>query len=118
MKNFSQFNGRVQYTNTSGTTIASGAVIVAVSGTNPLTGCIALAEDTITNNQTGTVWVGQCVINPLAAKSTDVWSQFAPLYWDSVNQRLTSTSTDTYAGQAADAKLTNVSTASLLLNVD
>jgi predicted RecA/RadA family phage recombinase len=116
MKTYSQPGDRLNYTNPSSTSVASGGTVVRLqTGTLAAAGCVAVVIDDIPASAQGTVLV-EGVIQTTQILATDTWAQGVPLFWDSVNSRFTSTSTDTYAGRAAEAKATNVATGAVHLN--
>lgn len=73
----------LDYTNSSGAALASGAGVLV--GTR-----LGIANDAIAISAVGVVYVeGVFSVNKL---STDVVTQGAKLYWDNTNKRLTTTS--------------------------
>ncbi len=116
MKTSSQPGDRLDYVNPSSTSSVTGGTVIRLqTGTLAASGCIGVIGDDIAASGTGTLIVDG-VINTTQVLATDTWAQGVPLFWDSVNSRFTSTSTDTYAGRAALPKATNVATGAVHLN--
>jgi predicted RecA/RadA family phage recombinase len=105
MKNFIQPGDVLDYTATAD--VASGAVVVMGAR-------IGIAVADIATGETGAVRVKGVVELP---KVTTAIAQGTPIYWDSVNNRLTATATDnTLAGYAAAAAGSGTTTIALHLN--
>ena len=105
---------RVDYLNTSLSTITSSSVIVL----DP-TGCLAIAVTDIPYGSVGTVTVGGSPQGSweLAKKPTDTFTMCQPLYWDSTNLYLTTTSAgNTPAGRADGVYAPGTTLAFVLLN--
>jgi predicted RecA/RadA family phage recombinase len=107
-KNYIQPGEVLDFTNTTGATIASGAgVLIGVR--------LGVAKTDIANNATGSVAMKG--VHELPKLGTDVVAQGALLYWDNTNKRLTTTASgNTAAGYAAAAASGSVSTVRLSLN--
>jgi len=90
----------INYTNSSGSTIAYKQII-------PLTGMCVVAAAAMANGATGSVYT--CGVFELAAKSTDVIAVGDVLFWDATNNYLTLTASgNTLFGIAAIAKAATV----------
>ena len=103
---------RLEYTNSSGSTISSGDVVEMgnICG-------VALAD--ITNGSTGAVAIRGVVT--LAAETAASWSQGDQLYWDGTNDELRndlSGPTDYSIGVAAADKAALATTATVILNLN
>lgn len=108
MKNFVQEGHVIDFPNTSGATIASGAAVLM--GTR-----IGVAVGDIANNDTGPVRVTG--VHTIAKLGTDVVALGAALYWDNTNKRLTTTASgNTYAGWATGAAGNGVTTVNIKIN--
>ncbi|MBE7413847.1 MAG: DUF2190 family protein [Deltaproteobacteria bacterium] len=109
MKNYKETGERIQYANSSGSTITSGTAVLVGSRLGVATGDIA-------NNTTGILAMNG-VFN-LPKLSTDVVTQGAKLYWDDTNKRLTLTSTsNTFAGYAHKAAGNGVTTVDIVISM-
>jgi predicted RecA/RadA family phage recombinase len=108
MKNFIQPGDVIDWTNSTGAVLASGAGVLV--GTR-----IGVAAADIANTATGSVRVKGVV--ELPKLTTDAPTQGALLYWDNTNKRLTITSAgNTLAGYAAAAAANGATTVYLHLN--
>lgn len=102
---------RVPYTNSSGSTIASGTLVVLRSGTSGICG-VTVAD--IANGETGQVSVAG--VHALTA-ATGAITQYALVYRKLSDGSITTTSTsNTLAGYAYAAKTTAATTAYVVLN--
>lgn len=98
----------LDYTNTTGAAIPSGAGVLM--GTK-----LGVALATIPNNATGSVQI--CGVFGLDKLSTDNMTQGALVYWDNTNKRLTLTASgNTLAGVAAAAAAATTTSVNVLLN--
>jgi len=105
---------RIPYTNTTGSAIASGAVVVLVNSNTA--GYLGIAVDTIAaNGGTGELEVRRN--HTLTKKSGDVFTTGQRIYWDSTNTRLTSSSTgNANAGRSDGPYASAATSAGILLN--
>ena len=112
MKTFAYDGIRIPYSN-SGSAIASGGVVVLVSGA---TGFIGIAVDAIAAT-TGTGVLEVRRAHTLTKKSGDVFTAGQLVFWDATNSRLTTSSTgNTRAGRADGAYASAATSATILLN--
>lgn len=108
MKNYIEEGNRLQYANSSGSTIASGAGVLVGSR-------LGVAVSDILTATTGILAMSG-VFN-LPKLSTDVVTQGAKLYWDNTNKRLTLTSTsNTLVGYAQNAAGNGVTTVDAMIS--
>lgn len=108
MKNYIQDGDRLQFANSSGSTITSGSGVLVGSRVG-----VACAD--IPNNTTGVLAIDG--VYNLPKLSTDVVAQGALLYWDNTNKRLTVTSSgNTLAGFAMGAAGNGVTTVDININ--
>ncbi|MEM9791082.1 MAG: DUF2190 family protein [Planctomycetota bacterium] len=114
MKNLIQSPADVlQWTNDTGSAVASGDLIVLRSGN---AGKIGVAVTDIADGQTGAVAIKNRVVE-LPALTGTAFADAVVLYWDDTNGRLTNDATgNTLAGSAAQAKASASAVAELLLN--
>lgn len=107
---------RYTWTNSTGSTVASGSVVVLNSGA---TGFIGIALDSIANLASGELSIGgpDEVIHTLAKNTGEAYTDAEPLYWDATNSRLTSVSTsNTWAGRCYGTAASADTTCHLILN--
>ena len=98
----------LDYTNTTGAALASGAMVLI--GTR-----VGVALANIANGATGSVRVRG--VFTIAKLSTDTPAQGAALYWDNTNKRLTTTASgNTLAGYAAKAAGSGATTVEISIN--
>lgn len=108
MKNYIQEGDRLQYANSSGSTITSGTPILVGERLGIATGDIA-------DGTTGILAMEG--VFSIAKLSTDVVTQGALLYWDDTNKRLTLTATaNTLAGYAQSAAGNGITTVECMIN--
>lgn len=112
MKTYAYEGIRVPYSNT-GSAIASGDVVVLVSGTS---GYIGIAVDAIAAT-TGTGVLEVRRAHTLTKKSGDVFTAGQTVYWNSSSKYLTTTSSgNTRAGRSDGAYASAATSATILLN--
>lgn len=98
----------LDYTNTTGAALASGAMV-------PIGTKVGVALANIANGATGSVRVRG--VFTIAKLSTDTPAQGAALYWDNTNKRLTTTASgNTLAGYAAKAAGSGATTVEVSIN--
>lgn len=111
-----QTGGRITWTNSTGSDVASKQVVVINSGS---TGKIGITVDTITNTNSGEVSIGAAYerIWTLPKKVGDVFTALLIVYWDATNSRLTTSSTgNTRAGRSVGAVASAATSAAIVLN--
>lgn len=111
-----QDGGRITWTNTTGSDVASKQVVVINSGS---TGKIGITVDTIVNTGSGEVSIGSVYerVWTLPKKSGDVFTPLSIVYWDATNFRLTTSSTgNTRAGRSVTSVASAAVTADFVLN--
>lgn len=115
MKTFVHQGLRTTWTNTTGSTVTSGSVVVLRSGLN---GKIGIAVADIASGATGELSVGPGLVHNLPKKVGDVFTHGGILYWDPSNTRLTTTFTAalTRAGTSDGVYASAATTANVAIN--
>ena len=111
-KKYAGGSGRIDYYSAGG---------VSAKSVVELTSCIGIAIADIAAGKYGDVEIGGNgdVWDGLAAITTQTWTAGTQLYWDTSNDRLTSTASgNLQAGIAANTKATATATASVMLGVN
>ncbi len=109
MLNFTGEGKRIKWTNGTGSSVASGAVVVIAS-------IIGILVTTVANAIAGTLAMDG--VYSLAAVSAEAWPLGARLFWDATAAKLTQVAGgNTPAGVAAVAKAAAATTAEVILNV-
>lgn len=107
-RNYIMSGDVLDYTNTTGSALASGAmVLIGVR--------VGVVLSDIANGATGSARVRG--VFSIAKLSTDTPAQGAALYWDNTNKRLTTTASgNTLAGYAAKAAGSGATTVEISIN--
>lgn len=112
MKTFQYRGQRISWTNTTGSAVASGGVVVILSGT---TGYIGIAVDAIAIGAAGEVEVE--FVHQLTKNTGEAFTPGQLIYWNATSQYLTGTSTsNTRAGRSDAAYASAATLANVKLN--